>query len=166
MRFHQIRASSNVNTQEWISYHNSTFTSAIKTCPCRLYDSFLFVDSRKLITWYKRMVLLCSSFMGGYSNNSTGHSQYDEASVRRMRVREIGRTLARIGDDLNQEIRAHRTVQSSTAVLVFQLANLGGVSMSFLIPIRISFPYQAGISVLVYIIRFFSGGSFITVPER
>ena len=104
--------------------------------------------------------------MGGYSNNSTGHSQYDEASVRRMRVREIGRTLARIGDDLNQEIRAHRTVQSSTAVLVFQLANLGGVFMSFLIPIRISFPYQAGISVLVYIIRFFSGGSFITVPER
>lgn len=80
-------------------------------------------------------------------------------------MREIGRTLARIGDGLNQEIRAHRTVQSSTAVLVFQLANLGGVSMSLLIPVRISFPYQAGISILVYVIRFFSGGSFITVAE-
>lgn len=114
------------------------------------------------------MVLLCSSFMGGHSNNSTeltAHSQYDVASVRRMRVREIGRTLARIGDGLNQEIRAHRTVQSSTAVLVLQLANLGGVSMSFLIPVRISSPYQAGISILVYIISFFSGSSFITVPE-
>ena len=128
-------------------------------------DSFLFVDSRKLITWYKRMVLLCSTFMGGHSNNSTERSQYDAASVRRMRVREIGRTLASIGDGLNQEILAHRTVQSSTAVLVFQLANVGGVSMSFLIPVRISFPYQAGISILVYAISFFSGASFITVPE-
>ena len=111
------------------------------------------------------MVLLCGSFMGGHSNNSTEHGQYDVASVRRMRVREIGRTLARIGDGLNQEIRAHRTVQSSTAVLVFQLANLGGVSMSFLIPVRISFPYQTGISILVYVISFFSGASFITVPD-
>lgn len=109
------------------------------------------------------MVLLFSSLMEGHSHHSTEYSQYDVARVRRMRVREIGRTLARIGDSLNQELRAHRTVQSSTAVLVFQLASLGGGSMSFLIPVRISNPYQAGISILVYIISFFSGASFISV---
>lgn len=109
------------------------------------------------------MLLFCNSLMGGHTNDSGEHSQYDVAHVRRMRVREIGRTLARIGDSLNQEIRAHRTVESSTTVLVFQLANLGGVSMSFLIPVRISFPYEASISILVYIISFFSGASFITV---
>jgi len=105
--------------------------------------------------------------MGGHSRDSTTHSQHDDdvSRVRSMQVREIGRTLARIGDSLNQEIRVHRTVRSSTALLVFQLANLGGVSMSFLIPVRISFPYQAGISILVYIISFFSGASFISVPD-
>lgn len=155
----------NIISQQRLVQSRIRFTNAIKTSSCRLYDSFLFVDSRKLIPWYKRMVLFCSSLMGEHSSDSTEHSQYDVARVRRMRVREIGRTLARIGDGLNQEIRAHRTVRSSTAVFVFQLANLEGVSMSFLIPVRISLPYQAGVSILVYIISFFSGATFISVPD-
>ena len=156
----------NIISQQGLLHSRIPFISTRKTCSCHLYDSFLFIDSRKVITWYNRMVFLYNSLMGGHSNDSREHCQYDVARVRRMQVREIGRTLARIGDSLNQEIRAHRAAQSSTAVLVFQLASLGGVSMSVLIPVRISFPYQTGISILVYIISFFSGASFISVRNR
>ena len=99
--------------------------------------------------------------MGEHTNDSGEHSQSDvDNASRTVRVRQIGRTLAHIGDSLNQEMRAQRIVQSSTAVLVLQLVNLRGIFMSFLIPVRVT-QYEAGISFLVYVISF--GASFIPV---
>lgn len=105
--------------------------------------------------------------MEGQANESGGHSQSDQPHIgTRTRAREVGRTLAHIGDNLNQEMRARQTVrESSTTVFVFQLANLRGVSMSFFIPIRVSFHYEADISLLVYIISFYTGMTFIPVRD-
>lgn len=103
--------------------------------------------------------------MGGHTNDSGEHSQSDVDNVDGTRAREIGRSLAHIGDSLNQEMRTQRTVQSSTTVLVLQLANLGGVSLSFLIPVRVSFQYEASISFFVYIISFYTGASFVPVQN-
>lgn len=99
----------------------------------------------------------------GHTNDSGEHYQSEVNNVSRTRAREIGRSLAHIGDRLNQEMQAQRTVQSSTTSLILQLAILGGVSMSFLIPVRVSIQYEEGISLLVYVISFYTGSSFIPV---
>lgn len=99
-----------------------------------------------------------------HRNDSGEHSQSD-LHLGRTRAREVGRSLASIGDSLNQEMQARRTVERAAVTLVFQLASLGGVNISFSIPMRVSFHYETDVSLLVYIISFYTSREFIRVRD-
>ena len=79
--------------------------------------------------------------------NSTSSSNHGQTSLR-----EAGRALARIGDNLNQETMIRRSMNCSTVVLFLQFGDLGGVSMSVLIPFAIPFRFETEMSFCVFII--------------
>lgn len=101
----------------------------------------------------------------GHKDNSGDEPSGSDMQVEQTPTREVGRLLANIGDNLNQEVRARRSEETETVIHVFQLANLGGVNMSFLIPIHDSFQYETDVSLLVFIISFYSSRRFFRVRD-
>lgn len=78
---------------------------------------------------------------------STSSSNHGQTSLR-----EAGRALARIGDNLNQETMTRRSLNCSTVVLFLQFGDFEGVSMSVLIPFAIPFRFETEMSFCVFII--------------
>lgn len=101
----------------------------------------------------------------GHKDNSGDEPSGSDMQVEQSPTREVGRLLANIGDNLNQEVRARRSEETETVIHVFQLANLGGVNMSFLIPIHDSFQYETDVSLLVFIISFYTSRRFFRVRD-
>ena len=89
-------------------------------------------------------------------NSTTSSSHHGHTSPR-----EAGRTLARIGDSLNQETMMRRSLNCSTVVFFLQFGDLGVVSMSVLIPFTIPFHFETEMSLCIFIIRFRAGMTFI-----
>lgn len=82
--------------------------------------------------------------------------------LERQSVRDVGRTLASIGDNLNEETVTRR----STIIFFLQMGDLGGVLMSFLVPSSFSFHHgDSEMSFFVLIIRFHAGISFTQVQD-
>lgn len=83
--------------------------------------------------------------------------------LERQSVRDVGRTLASIGDNLNEEALTRR----STIIFFLQMGDLGGVLMSFLVPSsQFSFHHgESEMSFFVLIIRFHAGISFTQVQD-
>lgn len=122
--------------------------------------------------WSDRKVLGISRFYNtskmlteGHKDNSGDEPSGSDMQVEQTPTREVGRLLANIGDNLNQEVRARRSEETETVIHVFQLANLGGVNMSFLIPIHDSFQYETDVSLLVFIISFYTSRRFFRVRD-
>lgn len=101
----------------------------------------------------------------GNKRNSGDVSSGSDMQVEQTSTREVGRLLANIGDNLNQAVRAQRSENREPVIQVFQLANFGGVNMSFLIPIHDSFQYGTDVSLLVFIISFYTSRRFVRVRD-
>ncbi|PFX20214.1 hypothetical protein AWC38_SpisGene15330 [Stylophora pistillata] len=101
----------------------------------------------------------------GNKRNSGDESSGSDMQVEQTSTREVGRLLANIGDNLNQAVRAQRSENREPVIQVFQLANFGGVNMSFLIPIHDSFQYVTDVSLLVFIISFYTSRRFVRVRD-
>ena len=128
---------------------------------------FSVAANRKFENFHKQLNFNSSRMIEGQALNNSEENCSQSYFESGPSATDIGRTLARIGDNLNEETSTRRSVIRPTIVLFLQLGDLWGVSMSFFrIPFNgVPFHREAEVSLLIFILRFHAGMSFIHVRD-
>lgn len=134
-----------------------------------LYKMFLShllaAEIRKIVTSCCKPGYKIQKMIEGQTRNNSDENADSPSNLGETGTRAVGRALARLGDNLNEESLARRSGDSSTIVFFLQLGDLRGVSMSVVIPLRVPFHFETEMSLFVFIVRFHAGMNFIQVRD-